>query len=219
MLSKCKNKDGFTLIELMIVVAILGVLAGLAIPAFIGYVRQSKTSEATSNLDMLYKGATSYYSQERTESGITATTNGGCTVASAALLPSNPGTDKQFVDFQAAGEEWAAVNFSVSDAIYFGYRIISAGGGCANTADNTNIYTFQAQGDLDGDDVNSIFELAVGSDARNEALSCARFLHSKPRGITFAHLRLDSHPKTMMVFALAGLNGPCPGSSVGRAED
>ena len=37
---------GFTLVELMIVVVILGILAAVAIPAFTRYVKRSKTSEA-----------------------------------------------------------------------------------------------------------------------------------------------------------------------------
>ena len=60
-----RTEHGFTLIELMIVVAIIGILAAIAIPAFIGYVRRSKTSEATGNLKSIFLGATSYYNGER----------------------------------------------------------------------------------------------------------------------------------------------------------
>jgi len=47
---KLNNKKGFTLIELMIVVAIIGILAAVAIPAFLNYIARSKTSEVPNML-------------------------------------------------------------------------------------------------------------------------------------------------------------------------
>ena len=54
MIRKLKER-GFTLIELMIVVAIIGILAAVAIPAFMEYMKKSKSSEASLNLNKIGK--------------------------------------------------------------------------------------------------------------------------------------------------------------------
>ena len=57
-------RRGFTLIELMIVVSIIGILAAIAIPGFLEYIKKSKTSEAKINLDSIQKGALTYFQAE-----------------------------------------------------------------------------------------------------------------------------------------------------------
>ena len=65
MLSKVRNinKKGFTLIELMIVVAIIGILAAIAIPNFLKFQAKSKQSEAKTNLKAIYTAQTGYYGE------------------------------------------------------------------------------------------------------------------------------------------------------------
>jgi type IV pilus assembly protein PilE len=60
-----KKISGFTLIELMIVVAIIGILAAIAIPNYNDYVRRSKLTEAQSTLSDLRVKMEQYYQDNR----------------------------------------------------------------------------------------------------------------------------------------------------------
>lgn len=56
-----KSNEGFSLVELMVVVAIIGILASVAIPNFRMYQAKSKTSEAKLALASVYTAETSFY--------------------------------------------------------------------------------------------------------------------------------------------------------------
>ncbi|HVI04351.1 MAG TPA: prepilin-type N-terminal cleavage/methylation domain-containing protein [Enhygromyxa sp.] len=70
-INRLKNAKGFTLIELMIVVAILGILAVVAVPALQKYMRRAKTAEAKTQLAKIYDSASSYFKAEHAERGAT----------------------------------------------------------------------------------------------------------------------------------------------------
>ncbi|XHF30429.1 prepilin-type N-terminal cleavage/methylation domain-containing protein [Corallococcus exercitus] len=59
-----RKKGGFTLIELMIVVAIIGILAAIAIPNFIRFQAKSKQSEAKTNLKAIFTAQKSYFGEK-----------------------------------------------------------------------------------------------------------------------------------------------------------
>jgi len=59
-----KKKGGFTLIELMIVVAIIGILAAIAIPNFIRFQAKSKQSEAKTNLKAIFTAQKAYFGEK-----------------------------------------------------------------------------------------------------------------------------------------------------------
>jgi type IV pilus assembly protein PilA len=174
MAKQFSKRSGFTLIELMIVVAILGILAAVAVPAFLGYMRRSKTSEATVNLNNLFKLAAAYYDSPRVSRGLAGSAVTGCKVDSTGLIPADPGKDKQKFTGEL-NDNFQALGFSIADFVYFGYGLSSTlGEGCTGVA-NTDTYVLYAHGDLDGDNTNSTFEMAVGADSNNQLYHAVGF--------------------------------------------
>ena len=66
MLTSLRNKERFTLTQLMIVVAIIAILAAIAIPNFVAYQAKSRQSEAKINLGAIFTSATAFAAEQAT---------------------------------------------------------------------------------------------------------------------------------------------------------
>ena len=143
MLRNLKKREGFTLIELMIVVAIIGILAAIAIPNFIKFQLRSKASESKINLAAIRTSEESYFAEAGTYLDWVATPAAlpgqqkvVFTAAGTCPTPLTPGTDPGFcfVGWQPEGD------------VYYQYAVVvNVPGGQSNS------FVADAVADIDGD--------------------------------------------------------------------
>jgi type IV pilus assembly protein PilA len=154
--SACRQA-GFTLVELMIVVAIIGVLAALAIYGVARYLKHSKVAEANRSLGTIVTGESVQFQVETVYGGSGGTTqtfyhqfcpsdgpvpSTGIPRASKVSAPTG--------DYATAG--WSCLRFNLTSPQYYQYSVTT------NSATGTAAsYTAYAYGDLDGNGTNSTF--------------------------------------------------------------
>ena len=130
-----KRSEGFTLIELMIVVAIIGILAAIAIPNFLRFQLKARSSEGKVNIAAIRTAEVAYNSEFGTYvvAALTPTAGIAANGAKQAFGVPDPGFD--------------SLGWAPEGNVYFVYQVDTNGV-------PANAFTASAMADIDGDGTN-----------------------------------------------------------------
>ena len=134
------NRKGFTLIELMIVVAIIGILAAIAIPNFLAMQLRAKRAELPSNLDGIRTAEKAYQAEWDT-------------FTEAAATPAATPNGRSQTNFAAGGfVSFDLLGWVADGKVRGAYTVGGVTGGGSFSSDD---FTATAQADVDGNAANS----------------------------------------------------------------
>ncbi|MEM7434551.1 MAG: type IV pilin protein [Myxococcota bacterium] len=156
--AESRSNAGFTTMELLIGVVIVGILAALAVPSFKGYVYRARVSEAVTMLNEIKARQESY----RAKYGQYAAVSGAGAWSTAAFNPASiPGQNPVAWPSTA---NWEALGVTPPGPVRFQYATVAGPPGTppppsSNMNDDDFWFAAQARGDLDGDGDTVTFEV------------------------------------------------------------
>jgi len=173
------RQQGFTLVELMLVVAIIGVMSSVAIPSFVRYQNRSKFAEAYVNLRAL-AGA---------QQATVAATN-----TYLATSTSWPGTGlgKNKRNSEILEDKFGHIGWSPEGDVYFDYSTATADSG-VNCDGEPTAFTATAYGDLDGNGYVSMVKFVHPGDETNPAITSCDSLISPAGGLASSSTPVDGN--------------------------
>ncbi len=136
-----RARAGFTLIELMIVVAIIGILAAIAIPNFQLFQLRSRASEGKSNLAAIRVAQEGYRSEFRT-----------FVPAPAPLPRALAALDGDKANWPAVAAGFDIVGFEPEGEVFYSYQVTTGPAGCGGGGGPCTQFTAEAASDIDDDD-------------------------------------------------------------------
>lgn len=143
-----EKKRAFSLVELMIVVAIIAILAAIAIPSFMRFAMKAKTSEATGNLSAIRTGEESYKAELDEYRNCTESPTITGDVTSALKTWTDPGAAG------ASNTGFETIGFAPDGDVRYHYEVRDSG---------RTGYIATATGNLDDDADNAIYTLTKES--------------------------------------------------------
>ena len=180
MIRKLKER-GFTLIELMIVVAIIGILAAVAIPAFMEYMKKSKSSEASLNLNKIGKNQKTKFQAESSFS-----------IGSSPITPTKPGASGCCGGTGGGGTATEVTNKCVPDVNTFTTNAVWQDLEFQVGEPSQYVYSFEGEslsatafaiGDLDCNNVESTWRLDMAPiESNNTYVGATATLVPPPKG-------------------------------------
>lgn len=195
------KKYGFSLIELMIVIVIIGILAAISVPQYQNYIRKSRTSEATSNINSIALYQEQYFSENNAYLSLNVNPSG---IPNA----SDPGGTLQF---DGSEPTWTELGSVLPDGtpLRFQYETLAgqfdaAGTGSAQGNDPDDDFAYDGDSDCQENNTyrpedwitNSPFSwwfvvIAVGNQQEDPSDTCSIFAKISSRTQLFSENVLD----------------------------